>query len=239
MASTDNVVPITTNSNGQLQATNPVRDSGSTKVGGDLGKNAFLELLVTQMKYQDPFNPMEDTDYLAQLAQFSSLEQMENLNNQFSQYNGHSMIGKYGIATYTDPTTLEQKVEEGIITAVTYKNGETYAVIDEKEIPMVSVKVVQEAATAEDIAKIQQLQAGNAFALVGKYVEGEAVVKGDKGEVVKDDKGNPKVEDVKGVVDQVLLNNGSFTLVIGDKKVGLTNISKVYNEAPEEAPEEE
>lgn len=45
-----------------------------------LGKQAFLELLVTQLENQDPLNPTSNEDMIAQLAQFSSLEEMQNLN---------------------------------------------------------------------------------------------------------------------------------------------------------------
>lgn len=45
----------------------------------ELDKDAFLSLLVTQMQYQDPLSPMDNTEYLAQLAQYSSLEQMTNV----------------------------------------------------------------------------------------------------------------------------------------------------------------
>ncbi len=44
-----------------------------------LGKDAFLQLLVTQMRYQDPLDPMDNGEYLSQLAQFSALEQMTNV----------------------------------------------------------------------------------------------------------------------------------------------------------------
>ncbi|HZX20879.1 MAG TPA: flagellar hook capping FlgD N-terminal domain-containing protein [Clostridia bacterium] len=47
---------------------------------GDLDKDAFLRLLITQLQNQDPLNPMEDREFIAQMAQFSSLEQMQNLN---------------------------------------------------------------------------------------------------------------------------------------------------------------
>ena len=50
------------------------------KKGDSLGKSDFLLLLVTQFKYQDPLDPMDDKQFVAQLSQFSSLEQLMNLN---------------------------------------------------------------------------------------------------------------------------------------------------------------
>jgi flagellar basal-body rod modification protein FlgD len=55
----------------------------------DLGRDAFLQLLVLQMRHQDPLSPVDNTDMLAQLAQFSALEQMHNLNESFSQLSGN------------------------------------------------------------------------------------------------------------------------------------------------------
>lgn len=51
----------------------------TTSANDSLDKDAFLQLLVTQMQYQDPLDPQDNSEYVAQLAQFSSLEQMTNV----------------------------------------------------------------------------------------------------------------------------------------------------------------
>ncbi|MDP2872516.1 MAG: flagellar hook capping FlgD N-terminal domain-containing protein [Bacillota bacterium] len=51
---------------------------------GDVDKQQFLKLLVTQLSMQDPLKPMTDHAYIAQLAQFSSLEQMSQMNSEMS-----------------------------------------------------------------------------------------------------------------------------------------------------------
>jgi len=56
-------------------------NSNGSQKSRALGKDAFLTMLVTQMKNQDPLNPVENTEFTAQLAQFSSLEQMFNIND--------------------------------------------------------------------------------------------------------------------------------------------------------------
>ena len=68
---TDETVPVTDGSERQL------------------GKDAFLTLLLTQLQNQDPFNPMEDTEMTAQLAQYSQLEQLANLNTNVTSMAGY------------------------------------------------------------------------------------------------------------------------------------------------------
>ena len=50
-----------------------------------MGKDEFLTLLIAQLSHQDPTNPMDNTEFVAQMAQFSSLEQMHNMSNGFEK----------------------------------------------------------------------------------------------------------------------------------------------------------
>lgn len=99
------------------------------KVGSQLGKDDFLLLLVTQMKYQDPLQPTDNTEYVAQLAQFSELEYMQNMMDITQHTSAFTLVGKYAYAESTSLTGTTQK-EEGLVDFVTMKDGEAYVTIN-------------------------------------------------------------------------------------------------------------
>jgi flagellar basal-body rod modification protein FlgD len=71
------VTPVSSTQTGSN--TTSTSATGSTKQL-ELGQDAFMKLLLTQLKFQDPLSPMEDKDFISQLAQFSSLSEIQKLN---------------------------------------------------------------------------------------------------------------------------------------------------------------
>jgi len=63
-------------------------NSNSTVKKSDSGENAFLKLLVEQLKHQDPLAPQDGAQFVAQLAQFNSLEQLISINDRLGEVLG-------------------------------------------------------------------------------------------------------------------------------------------------------
>lgn len=71
-------------SNKDMYISSQLRDTSEAVKEDTLGKDAFLTMMVAQLKNQDPLNPMEGTDFTSQLAQFSGLEQQITTNNNLA-----------------------------------------------------------------------------------------------------------------------------------------------------------
>lgn len=78
--------------------------------GGKLGKDEFLQLLVTQMRNQDPMNPMDGQQFAAQLAQFSSLEALIGIGGQLSSQAAMAELALSGINAQNAMGTLGRQV---------------------------------------------------------------------------------------------------------------------------------
>lgn len=128
--------------------------SSSSGVAGtkELDKNAFLTLLVNQLKHQDPLAPTDNQAFIAQLAQFSSLEGIQQLNDNLvglavlqqsnalmSQLTQSSaLIGKN--VRYFDSGTETELT--GSVTSVKIEEGLAVLNIDGKDVPLGNVTEV-------------------------------------------------------------------------------------------------
>ncbi len=73
----------------EINAATGVRETSEIPVKKEIGKEAFLILLVAQMEYQDPLDPTDNTEFVSQLAQFSSLEALQNLQADMGDVSGN------------------------------------------------------------------------------------------------------------------------------------------------------
>jgi len=98
-----------------------------------LGQADFLKLLVTQMTSQDPLNPQNATDFVAQLAQFSSLQSTQTMQSGIASMQANNLIGRTVIVNSSNGT-----LATGVISAVQMQagtpeiivNGQSYALGD-------------------------------------------------------------------------------------------------------------
>lgn len=113
---------VGTITDGVINKTSSVTSDSSSN---SLGKDAFLQLLVTQMKYQDPLNPSSDTEFVAQLATFSQLEQLQNLGTTMTNSQSFSLVGKDVIMKAVD-SNGSTSYYSGTVDFVTVTNGKAY-----------------------------------------------------------------------------------------------------------------
>ncbi len=113
--------------NGEIQKNGvAASEAKNTAKSGDLDKEAFLQLLVTQMKYQDPLEPTDNTQYVSQLATFSELEQMTNLVGSSDLTRASQLVGQYVTVKEVNENTLEETIIGGKVDYVTVENGKGY-----------------------------------------------------------------------------------------------------------------
>lgn len=94
-----------------------------------MDKDAFLQLLVAQMKYQDPLEPTSNTEYISQYATFSQVEQIQNMAATMELSRASSMVGKL-VEVQTTDSAGETKSVQGTVEFVTYENNKAYVSID-------------------------------------------------------------------------------------------------------------
>ncbi len=111
----------------ETESQSSVQKAAQNKSGMD--KDAFLQLLVAQMKYQDPLEPTSNTEYISQYATFSQVEQMQNMAATMELSRASSMVGKLVTVETTD-SNGETKQVQGMVEYVSYENNKAYVSID-------------------------------------------------------------------------------------------------------------
>ena len=116
--------------NGQIVQSATTAQKEAKTANSSLDKDAFLQLLVAQMKYQDPLQPTSNTEYISQLATFSELEEMQNLTSGMTLQRASSLVGQYVFMKVTD-SSGNTTYPEGQVDYVVYEGNKAYLSINE------------------------------------------------------------------------------------------------------------
>ncbi|RRN70290.1 flagellar hook assembly protein FlgD [Peribacillus simplex] len=160
------------------------------KNGDALGKDDFLKLLLTQLQNQDPSNPMDNTEFIAQMATFSSLEQMMNMGDQMEEIIGisqqnsimnfNSFVGKEVTWHKLDDDDGDLAVEEGtgIVKSIQYKGDGVYFILEDgtKLVPANISQMKQISSTANSLTTASELIGKRVSWMDEKNGESSAVV---------------------------------------------------------------
>lgn len=124
----------------------------ATSFTAETGRQQFLELFVSQLKYQNPLEPVGQEEFLQQLAQMSTVEGLENLNTKFdgllsrletqNRLEGTALLG-------LSATHGPEADDTGIVTSVEYEDGAVQLRIGDRLVPLTDVTHVSHPSLAE------------------------------------------------------------------------------------------
>jgi flagellar basal-body rod modification protein FlgD len=118
-----------------VSATTSTAAAGSTAADSQverkdqMGKSDFLQLLVTQLRYQDPMNPMDDREFATQLAQFTSLDKITEQTKWSKMTYGLGLVGQTVTYTTDDGRTLT-----GVVKALRMADGNAMLSLGDTQI---------------------------------------------------------------------------------------------------------
>ena len=129
---------------GELQQTSTTQSTEKSTKNNGLDKNAFLQLLVAQMKYQDPLEPTSNTEYVSQLATFTELEEMQNLVAAADKERASSLVGQIVTVKVTGANGSET-YQQGVVDYVTYEGSKTLLGINGGEYSLDDLLSIEDA----------------------------------------------------------------------------------------------
>jgi len=198
-------------------------NSATSKAKNTLGKDAFMQMLIAQLQNQDPLNPMDGTQFVAQLAQFSSLEQLQNLNDVMG-----ALPTSLGNATNAQMANLigNQATAKGNAIAVSGSSAKISYNLP-SDIQSGTIKIYNSSGTLVDTVKIGSQKTGmqsvtwnSSKQTAGNYTY-EISATDSKGAAVTVDKM------VSGTITGVSFKDGTAYLTINGQDVAFSNVVSI------------
>ena len=134
----------------QVETLNKTITKSGQAMKQQLDKDDFLKLLVTELQHQDPTNPMQDREFIAQMAQFSSMEQMMNMNksmesivDKFNFQTTYGLLGK-NVESYSQGKEegAEPKTVNGVVKSVSRNGSEVSVMVNGEMYPISEIKTI-------------------------------------------------------------------------------------------------
>lgn len=179
-----------------------------------LGKDDFLKILITQLQHQDPTNPVEDKEFIAQMAQFSTLEQMQNMTKAMedlleSQLQTQLMAYTSFIGQEVKWHEIIDKLDEkgnpminegqGVIVEIKFKNGMPLFILDDgKEITVGNISSILKKNSEKPVVENPLVEASK---LIGKTVKYQ----------------NENDDLVQGIIEAVTTNNQTIEYILDNQ----------------------
>ncbi|MCM0760631.1 hypothetical protein M7775_18950 [Sporomusa sphaeroides DSM 2875] len=114
---------------------------------------SFLQLLATELQYQDPEDPVDSTEYVSQMAQFTSLNQLQTISNSVDAAQAYDLIGK--TVTYTALNASGNTVSTtGKVDSVTISGGTPYLNIGGTKVAISAVTEVAAGGSTDSTAEV-------------------------------------------------------------------------------------
>ena len=130
-------------------AVNKAKEQAASGPSQELDGDAFLMLMLEQLKNQDPMNPMDNSEMLAQQAQFTQLQELQELNESIATNNmiqqANSLVGK--TVQIVDPNNTSRLIT-GVVSSANFTNGSATITVNGKEYLVVFVASVTDGAAA-------------------------------------------------------------------------------------------
>ena len=139
----------------QQSVSSASKTSSTEKTAPDgYDKDSFLQLLVAQMKYQDPLEPTSNTEYISQYATFSQVEQLQNMASTMELGRASNYVGKV-VEVATKDSKGEDTIIQGTVDYIKYENNKAYVSINGNLYAAEDVTAVinEDYADAEELAE--------------------------------------------------------------------------------------
>jgi flagellar basal-body rod modification protein FlgD len=140
--------------------------AAANKKTDTLGKDQFLSILVTQLRNQDPMQPLQDKDFIAQMAQFTSVEQLMNMATELSLMrqsmgSASSLIGKT-IEWNEYDEAGNVKIVNGVVDSIISKDKILYATVGATEVALDYVTSISNGGTSNPSQDDESSEAADA-----------------------------------------------------------------------------